>query len=48
MKTQNKFLAVAAGICLMAGGLTSCDYLDIVPEQTVPEEAVASHDLEEI
>lgn len=40
MKTRNRIMAIAAGVCLMAGSLTSCDYLDIAPEQSVPEESV--------
>ena len=45
MKTRNRILALAAGVCLMAGSLTSCDYLDIVPEQSVPEESVDYTDI---
>lgn len=46
MKTRNRILAIAAGVCLMAGSLTSCDYLDIVPEQSVPEESVDYTDID--
>lgn len=46
MKTRNKFFALAAGLFLMTGSLTSCDYLDIEPEQSVPEESVDYTDIE--
>jgi len=46
MKTINRILAVAAGIFLMTGSLTSCDdYLDIDPEKSVPEEKVDYTDI---
>lgn len=48
MKTRNKFFALAAALCLMAGSLTSCDYLDIEPEQSVPEESVDYTDLSDM
>lgn len=46
MKTRNKIFALATGLCLMAGSLTSCDYLDIAPENSVPEESVDYTDIE--
>lgn len=48
MKTRNRILALGAAVCLMAGSLTSCDYLDIVPEQSVPEESVDYADIEDM
>lgn len=45
MKTRNRILALGAAAVLMAGSLTSCDYLDIVPEQSVPEESVDYTDI---
>ena len=45
MKTRNRILALGAAALLMAGSLTSCDYLDIVPEQSVPEESVDYTDI---
>lgn len=45
MKTRNRILALGAAALLMAGSLTSCDYLDIDPEQSVPEESVDYTDI---
>lgn len=45
MKTRNRILALGAAACLMAGSLASCDYLDIDPEQSVPEESVDYTDI---
>lgn len=39
-------MALGAAALFMAGGLTSCDYLDIAPEQSVPEESVDYTDIE--
>ncbi|MDE5567402.1 MAG: RagB/SusD family nutrient uptake outer membrane protein [Muribaculaceae bacterium] len=46
MKTRNRILALGVAACLMGGSLTSCDYLDIVPEQSVPEDSVDYTDIE--
>ena len=40
MKLSNKILAVALSGVVALGGLTSCDYLDVVPVNSVPEEIV--------
>jgi len=45
MKIHNKILALALGT-VMAFGNTSCDYLDIEPEMSVPEENVDYTDIE--
>ena len=39
MKTFNKIMMAAAALALTTG-LTGCDYLDIEPENSVPEESV--------
>ena len=45
MKFYNKILTVALSGALAFGGLTSCDYLDVVPENTVPAENVDYSDI---
>lgn len=45
MKLSNKILAVALSGVVALGGLTSCDYLDVVPENSVPEEKVDYTDI---
>jgi hypothetical protein len=45
MKFRNKILAASLASLLSLGCLTSCDYLDIDPEDSVPEESVDYTDL---
>lgn len=40
MKIRNKILAFAAVVAVSASSLTSCDYIEIQPEDTVPQKAV--------
>lgn len=47
MKTKYRIWPLAFGLCLMVGSLaTSCDYLDIEPEMSVPEESVDYTDID--
>jgi hypothetical protein len=48
MKIYNKILSLALAATISAGALTSCDYLDIDPENSVPEESVDYTNIQEM
>lgn len=48
MKTYKKYLLSGLMLLLSAGCFTSCDYVNIEPEDTVPEEAVDYTDLSDM